>query len=87
MDAEYTVTNKTRFDCPRNIVQKELICSMLMACKIAHVEANRLKTDFRSVNSGMNTIDRHEVLRGPSVGTIQFLLQYCVNFTALSPLK
>jgi hypothetical protein len=87
MDAEYTVTNKTRFVCPRNIVQKELFCSMFMARKIAHVEANRLKTDVRSANSAMNTIDRHEGLRGPSVGTIQFLLQYRVNFTALSPLK
>jgi hypothetical protein len=36
--------------------------------KIASVEDNHLETDVHTMSSGRDAIDRHEVLRGPSVG-------------------
>jgi TATA-binding protein-associated factor Taf7 len=41
--------------------------------KIESVEDDRLETDVRSASGGLDAIDRHEVLRGPSVGTVRIL--------------
>jgi hypothetical protein len=54
--------------------------------KIASVEDDRLETHVRSASSGMDAIDRHEVLRVPSVGIVLILVRYRVSFsTALVP--
>jgi hypothetical protein len=45
------------------------------------VEDDCLQTDERSASSGMDAIDHHELLRGPSVGTVTFPLQYRVSFS------
>jgi hypothetical protein len=40
----------------------------------------------RSASSGMDAIDRHEVLRGPSVGIVPIVMRYRVSFSmALVP--
>jgi hypothetical protein len=54
--------------------------------KIASVDDDRLETDVRSASSGMDAIDRHEVLRGPPVEIVPILVRYRVSFsTALVP--
>jgi hypothetical protein len=53
---------------------------------IASVEDDGLETDVRSASSGMDAIDRHEVLRRPSVGIVPILVRYRVRIsTALVP--
>jgi hypothetical protein len=44
--------------------------------KIASAEDDRLETDVRCASSGMDAIDRQEVLRGPSVGIVPILVRY-----------
>jgi hypothetical protein len=56
--------------------------------KIVSVEGDRLEADVHSASSGscMDTIDRHEVLQGPSVRTVAILVEYRLSFsTALFP--
>jgi hypothetical protein len=47
---------------------------------------DRLATDVRSASRGMDTIGRHEVLRGLSVGTDPILVRYRVSFSIISSL-
>jgi hypothetical protein len=42
--------------------------------KIASVEDDRLETDVHSVSSGVDAIDCHEVLPGPSVWLVPILM-------------
>jgi hypothetical protein len=49
--------------------------------KIACREDDHLETDVCSASSGMDSIDHHEVLRGPSVGIVPILMQYYVSFS------
>jgi hypothetical protein len=50
---------------------------------MASVEDDRLENDVRSTNSGMDAIERHEVLRGPSVEIFRIPMQYRVSYSAV----
>jgi hypothetical protein len=51
-------------------------------CKIASVLDDRLDTNGRSANGDVGAIDRHEVIRELSIGTVTFLVRYRVSFSA-----
>lgn len=54
---------------------------VVATCKILFVENDRLKTDVCFANNSMDTIDGHEVLRGPSVEINPILVRYSVNIS------
>jgi hypothetical protein len=54
--------------------------------KIVFVEDDRSGTDVQSASSDTEAIERPEVLRRPSVGTVAILVRYRVSFsTAFVP--
>lgn len=54
--------------------------------KFASRADDHLETDVHPANSDMDTIDRHEAFRGPSVGIVPILVWYYLSFsTALVP--
>jgi predicted hotdog family 3-hydroxylacyl-ACP dehydratase len=86
VDVKNTLTRKTRFVCPQNVVKKghPHRVDVLAIRKIASVEDDHVETDLHSTSSGMDTIDCHEVLRAPSVGIVPILVRHRVRFpTAL----
>jgi hypothetical protein len=66
-----------------------MLCSQNKSSEIrktVSVEDDRPDINVSSANSGMDVIDRHEVLRGSSVGIVPFPVPDRVNFlTALVP--
>jgi hypothetical protein len=62
------------------------LCVDVVVCKTASAKDDRLESNVRSASSGMDAINRHEVLRGPSVKIVPMPLRYRVSFsTALVP--
>lgn len=75
MDAEHNLSRK------RIIIyhEKKLLCSVsLYHLQIPFVEEDRMETD---ASSGMNAMNSHVVLRGPSVELVPFLMQHRVSIS------
>jgi hypothetical protein len=47
-------------------------CVYVSVRKTACIEDDRLATDGRSANSGMDSVDCHDILQGPLVGLVRF---------------
>lgn len=56
-------------------------CFVVAICKIPSVEDDRLEADVRSAGSGMDALNRHVVLRGPSIWLVPFLMQHRVSIS------
>jgi hypothetical protein len=79
---EHILTRKTRFVCPQKLCKKPHSLRVDVAiCKIACVEDESLETDVPSGSSCIDAVDRHEVLRGPSVRVVGILIRYRVSFS------
>jgi hypothetical protein len=80
---------QTCFICPQNITWSEVICSAFCShlqdfiCRGLSVWLN---TEELSASSGTDAIGHHEVLWGPSVGTVPVIMRYrlcCYSMTAV----
>jgi hypothetical protein len=80
LNVEHTHTREEWFVGLQDVTSQELIRNVLtVILKIAAVENDRLETAVCS-SSATDAIDRHEVLRGLSVGRILILVRYRASF-------
>lgn len=79
VDTERTLTHKTRFPCPQKVYTNSSR-SMLMSQSFTVMHLYRMII-WKQMCSGMDALDRHELLREPSVGIVPSLMQYGVSFS------
>lgn len=54
---------------------------LVVVCRIAYIQNDRLGTDVRSASSDMDAVNRHADLRRPSFGIVLILVRYHVSLT------
>jgi hypothetical protein len=82
VDVEHTLTHMLRLPTERYIKRVHPQCVDVVAIrKISSIEEDGLKTDVHSTSSGVDAIERHEVLRMSSVVIVSVLMRYRVSFS------
>jgi hypothetical protein len=91
MDVEKTLMRKTSFVFHRMLrkINRSQCVDVVAFSKIASTDDDHLETEVCSVSCGMETIDRHEILRGLSVGIFPILVRcnVCFFMSLISQIK